>query len=204
MFGGIAADMITIDANGEKSTTTLDEVTIPSVNYTGTGDYMNVSFSNMENVKLAYKNGSNKSNIFKFAEKFTQVDGKNGVIIISGLKADDVVSLFVSAKGGTASKFEALKGCTADAGNPESVAKAASVDEYVEVKFTATESEIQIKETAGGFRISKLLVNGGATGIQEIPVKVINNGAIYNLAGQKVNESYKGIVIKNGKKYIQK
>lgn len=48
------------------------------------------------------------------------------------------------------------------------------------------------------------VVRETATGIQEIPVKVINNGAIYNLAGQKVNESYKGIVIKNGKKYIQK
>ena len=30
------------------------------------------------------------------------------------------------------------------------------------------------------------------------------DGAIYNLAGQKVNASYKGIVIKNGKKFIQK
>ena len=30
------------------------------------------------------------------------------------------------------------------------------------------------------------------------------NGAIYNLAGQKVNASYKGVVIKDGKKYIQK
>jgi hypothetical protein len=48
------------------------------------------------------------------------------------------------------------------------------------------------------------VVRETATGIQEIPVKVINNGAIYNLAGQKVNESYKGIVIKNGKKFIQK
>ena len=46
----------------------------------------------------------------------------------------------------------------------------------------------------------------GTTGIQETiaPAKVISNGAIYNLAGQKVNENYKGIVIKNGKKYIQK
>lgn len=48
------------------------------------------------------------------------------------------------------------------------------------------------------------ITRGGATGIQEIPVKVIANDVIYNLAGQKVNESYKGIVIKNGKKYIQK
>jgi hypothetical protein len=30
------------------------------------------------------------------------------------------------------------------------------------------------------------------------------DGAIYNLAGQKVNASYKGVVIKDGKKFIQK
>ena len=47
---------------------------------------------------------------------------------------------------------------------------------------------------------------GGTTGIQQTiaPAKVIENNVIYNLAGQKVNESYKGIVIKNGKKFIQK
>ena len=31
-----------------------------------------------------------------------------------------------------------------------------------------------------------------------------DSDAIYNVAGQKVNASYKGLVIKNGKKYIQK
>ena len=30
------------------------------------------------------------------------------------------------------------------------------------------------------------------------------NGAIYNVAGQKVNAGYKGLVIKNGKKYVNK
>lgn len=34
--------------------------------------------------------------------------------------------------------------------------------------------------------------------------KPMNNGAIYNLAGQKVDKNYKGIVIMNGKKFIQK
>ena len=33
---------------------------------------------------------------------------------------------------------------------------------------------------------------------------VQQNGAIYNLAGQKVGADYKGLVIKNGRKYIQK
>ena len=42
------------------------------------------------------------------------------------------------------------------------------------------------------------------TGINNVVVKNNTNGAIYNLAGQKVSESYKGVVIKNGRKYVQK
>ena len=48
------------------------------------------------------------------------------------------------------------------------------------------------------------LVKAGATGIQSIQAAKAQDGAIYNLAGQKVNASYKGVVIKNGKKYFQK
>ena len=46
-----------------------------------------------------------------------------------------------------------------------------------------------------------------ADGIEEnvmVPANIINNGAVYNLAGQKVDASYKGIVIQNGRKFIQK
>ena len=42
------------------------------------------------------------------------------------------------------------------------------------------------------------------TAIQSVKKAAKANGAIYNLAGQKVNASYKGVVIKDGKKYIQK
>ena len=54
----------------------------------------------------------------------------------------------------------------------------------------------------------KVCVNGSfnaAHSIEEIirPVQP-QNGLIYNLAGQVVNENYKGIVIKNGMKYLQR
>lgn len=54
--------------------------------------------------------------------------------------------------------------------------------------------------------ILKMVINrGGSTGIGNIEVVAPQfNGAIYNLAGQKVGEDYKGIVIKNGKKFINK
>ena len=53
-----------------------------------------------------------------------------------------------------------------------------------------------------GDGISKTLV-GGSTGINSVKAAAID-GAIYNLAGQKVNASYKGVVIQNGKKFLQK
>lgn len=48
-------------------------------------------------------------------------------------------------------------------------------------------------------------IGGGTTGIGQVEVeKATENGAIYNLAGQRVDASYKGVVIKNGKKYVNK
>lgn len=56
---------------------------------------------------------------------------------------------------------------------------------------------------AAGARIVWLDEND-ATAIKNIKSAKANNGVIYNLAGQKVNAAYKGVVIKDGKKYIQK
>lgn len=42
------------------------------------------------------------------------------------------------------------------------------------------------------------------SGISAVTVNVNSNAAMYNLAGQKVNANYKGVVIQNGKKFIVK
>jgi len=48
-------------------------------------------------------------------------------------------------------------------------------------------------------------VEGGiATGISNIAAEKASNSAIYNLAGQKVSNDFKGLVIKNGKKVVVK
>lgn len=47
-------------------------------------------------------------------------------------------------------------------------------------------------------------VNGSAAGISTVKAAAGQNGAIYNLKGQRVGEGYKGLVIKNGKKVIVK
>lgn len=48
-------------------------------------------------------------------------------------------------------------------------------------------------------------LNGTTTGITNITTdEAAKNAPVYNLAGQKVTKAYKGVVIKNGKKIIQK
>ena len=48
-------------------------------------------------------------------------------------------------------------------------------------------------------------LNGKTTGITNITTdEAAKNDPVYNLAGQKVTKAYKGVVIKNGKKMIQK
>jgi hypothetical protein len=48
------------------------------------------------------------------------------------------------------------------------------------------------------------IIDLNATAIKTVKAGKKFEGAIYNLAGQKVNASYKGVVIKDGKKFIQK
>lgn len=47
-------------------------------------------------------------------------------------------------------------------------------------------------------------INGVVSGVDNITVEQNVNAPAYNLAGQRVNDAYKGIVVKNGKKYLNK
>lgn len=51
---------------------------------------------------------------------------------------------------------------------------------------------------------TQAVIPGSSTGISNITTSEVDNAPAYNLAGQKVNAAYKGIVIKNGKKMIKK
>ena len=55
-----------------------------------------------------------------------------------------------------------------------------------------------------GCHIYTLKVEAGSTGISTVKAQKTQNNVIYNLAGQKVDAGYKGVVIVNGKKMLQK
>lgn len=64
--------------------------------------------------------------------------------------------------------------------------------------------ELTRAKTQTNLFITKFEITSGSTGINTVKTVRIADGAIYNLAGQKVDKSYKGVVIMNGKKMIQK
>ena len=66
------------------------------------------------------------------------------------------------------------------------------------------EVHILLTGPAEGFDYAKAY-NEAAAGIETVQVVgKATNGAIYNLSGQRVNSSFKGLVIKNGKKFVIK
>jgi hypothetical protein len=73
-------------------------------------------------------------------------------------------------------------------------------------KSTSADFYVICPKIAAGSRLNVIWLDGSeeATAIQGVKKAAANDGAIYNLAGQKVNAAYKGVVIKDGKKYMQK
>jgi hypothetical protein len=71
------------------------------------------------------------------------------------------------------------------------------------VVLTATGAGITIT-VSGAFLMESITIGEGTTGIESVKAAAKAEGAIYNLAGQKVNNDFKGIAIQNGKKVILK
>ena len=203
-FAGIQASAIAVDAQGAVSTYTMDagtekEQTIPSVNYTSTvGTLMNVSLNGFDGLTIQYKNGNetkdgHKDNILKFAEKYMQADGKNVVLVFSGLKMDDEIYLVVTAKGKDGTTFASPdESATADNANPEKIAQG---DPEQILKFYANGSTVTLKETAGGFRVSAIGINEDPTAAQGI--EDVNSA----VKAEKFFENGQLVIIKNGVRY---
>ena len=69
--------------------------------------------------------------------------------------------------------------------------------------------EVKAGELAVGYPTGSLNFYGfefiaGASGVNAVIVEKAQNNIRYNLAGQRVDESYKGVVIMNGKKFVVK
>lgn len=75
---------------------------------------------------------------------------------------------------------------------------------YPAVTAEVTAGEVVLTYPTGSMNFYGFEVIKGATAIQTVKTSQATDGVVFNLAGQKVGNDFKGIVIKDGKKMLQK
>ncbi len=156
----------------------------------------------------------------KFANSYSSEGVSNGnhaeLTVEGGFKAGDVITIAGAFNNSDDTKISKVDIFTLDGTTPTALFTTQQFingrlvdDEPVEETYTLTVDADKLylgRNGNTGTFVTRLLVTrgGGETGIVELPVNIKYNGAIYNLQGQKVDASYRGVVIMNGKKIVNK
>ena len=191
----------------------------------------NITLTYMENDGTAFADGKATDN-WADAEFGAYVCGKNNGKLVSGAEPTGCVYKFETAKAGSVTVGVQLGGTkgfhildadfaeVAPASYNLPAAKDGDSQKFKQnekgeniiaaksngtVTFSVAEGGTYYVLAAGtkmgfyGFKYEA----GTSTGISSIEAAAKNDGKTYNMAGQQVSGSYKGIVIKNGKKYMK-
>lgn len=191
----------------------------------------NITLTYMEKDGTAYADGKETTN-WADADFGAYVCGKNSGKLVSGAEPTGCAYKFETTKAGSltvAVQLNANKGFhildaafaevtpvsynlpSAKDGDSQTFAQNEKGENIVSaksngvVKINVAEGGTYYILAAGtklGFYGFKYEV-GTSTGISSIEATSAQNGKTYNLAGQQVSDSYKGMVIKNGKKYVK-
>lgn len=111
------------------------------------------------------------------------------------------LSYYISDDGTTGNELQVYGGLSFDG------KKFTSVDDIKVGDVVVVYGKLKKFKTTYELDLNNILIslNGKTTGITNITTdEAAKNAPVYNLAGQKVTKAYKGVVIKNGKKMIQK
>jgi hypothetical protein len=141
-----------------------------------------------------------------FPAKYLSLNGEKHQIVVEGLAKNDKVNIrFASTAEEGAEGAE--RGFNVSNATPESVMSSNNTD-IVEAKLTATADGNMFFTTTGGVYVYAIAINTTLpeyTGISVINAETEGaaDAPVYNLSGQRVDENYRGVVIKNGKKMIK-
>lgn len=191
----------------------------------------NITLTYMENAGTAFNAGKSTVN-WADADFKAYVYGKNSGKLVSGAEPTGCVYKLETAKAGSVTVGVQLNGDkgfhildaafaevtpvsynlpSAKDGDSQTFAQNEKGENIVSaksngvVKINVAEGGTYYILAAGtklGFYGFKYEV-GTSTGISSIEATSAQNGKTYNLAGQQVSDSYKGLVIKKGKKYVK-
>lgn len=140
------------------------------------------------------------------AKEFTGVVPAGGAVLVKG-DASKAYTLTPATTEGDATFATALKtGATTANGTQYGFTSKSGTPAFAQVvsgqDIPAKKGYIVLKG-ASAAKYS-ICFDDEATGIHTIEAASAANAAMYNLAGQRVDKAYKGIVIVNGKKYLNK
>ena len=191
----------------------------------------NITLTYMENAGTAYGVGKKQAN-WADAEFGAYVSGKNNGKLVSGAEPTGCVYKFETAKAGSVTVGVQLGGTkgfhildadfaevapasynlpSAKDGDSQKFEQNAKGENIIAAKsngtvtFNVAEGGTYYVLAAGtkmgfyGFKYEA----GTSTGISSIEAAAKNDGKTYNMAGQQVSSSFKGLVIKNGKKFVK-
>ncbi len=140
------------------------------------------------------------------AKAFTGVVPAGKAVLVKGTKNTDYTLTPATTEGDATFATALQTGATTANGTQYGFTSKFGTPAFAQVQ---SGQEIPAKKgyiVLNGAPAAKYAINfdGEATGIQTIEAASAANAAMYNLAGQRVDKSYKGIVIVNGKKYLNK
>ena len=170
---------------------------------TYSADYA-VNYSNLG--LTAYTLTVDETNKTVTAKEFTGVVPAGGAVLVKG-DASKAYTLTPATTERDATFATDLKtGATKADGTQYGFTSTSGTPAFARVKFG---QDIPAKKgyiVLNGAPAAKYSIcfDDEATGIHTIEAASAANGAMFNLAGQRVDKSYKGIVIVNGKKYLNK
>lgn len=189
------------DPGQPSQTYTLDATTCTSTSGDASPWTFSGGFTITNESGKTYAVGQSGTNTIKYGKgnQFT-VHIPDGISIASvtftGYGNDDSTDAYLEEVNGT--KYDATTYTFPNKTTGGTATHTITFDAAVTDSFT-----FKTKGAQGCFIIQ--LTTSGTSGIsQTYTLDPSNNSAVYNLAGQRVCDNYKGVVIKNGKKYVQR
>lgn len=210
--GSVSIKNLKIEAEGVKQ----ESLTIPSSSFATYAAYYPVNYA-----ELGLKAYAVKLNDAKDGVEFTEIPGvvpagvpvllkgdANKEYVLNKADGGSSVSTDLKMSDGTATSTDAS--ASTDAVTLYALSTVDGVTAFYPVKknskIPAKRCYLEVKSTSPKAAFYSLGTNfGETTGISSVENKVEKADApVYNLAGQLVGKDYKGLVIKNGKKFVIK
>ena len=160
------------------------------------------------------KSGSVSGNAVSLTAQAGKVAANTGLILKTTGGADGTITIPVVATGDDISATNKLIAVTT---NDTDVSADAYIlgceDDYTNVGLykldaanTLDKGQAYLPANFSNVKALRFVIDDTATGVDAVPVAEAaeEDGVLYNTAGQVVSKDYKGIVIKNGKKFLNK